>query len=66
MIKLKTEADAHLVLSWISDISDQKTNKFLFQNGSIATISQISSKNLRTMLRSEDLQDFQLLPTSII
>ena len=44
MIKLKTEADAHLVLSWISDISDQKTNKFLSQNGSIATIAQISSK----------------------
>ena len=44
MIKLKTEADAYLVLSWISDISDQKTNKFLSQNGSIATISQISSK----------------------
>ena len=44
MIKLKTEADAYLVLSWISDISDQKTNKFLSQNGSIATIAQISSK----------------------
>ncbi len=44
MIKLKTETDAHLVLSWISDISDQKTNKFLSQNGSIATIAQISSK----------------------
>ena len=44
MIKLKTEADAHLVLSWISDISDQKTNKFLSQNGPIATITQISGK----------------------
>jgi DNA processing protein len=44
MIKLKTETDAHLVLSWISDISDQKTNKFLSQNGSIATIAQISGK----------------------
>ena len=44
MIKLKTETDAHLVLSWISDISDQKTNKFLSQNGPIATIRQISSK----------------------
>ena len=44
MIKLKTEADAYLVLSWISDISDQKTNKFLSQNGPIATITQISGK----------------------
>ena len=44
MIKIKTEADAHLVLSWISDISDQKTNKFLSQNGCIATITQISGK----------------------
>ena len=44
MIKLKTEADAYLVLSWISDISDQKTNKFLSQNGCIATITQISGK----------------------
>ena len=44
MIKLKIETDAYLVLSWISDISDQKTNKFLSQNGPIATIAQISSK----------------------
>jgi hypothetical protein len=44
MIKIESEEDAYLILSWISDTIDEKVYDLLQNYGSIETLEIINNK----------------------
>ena len=45
MLKIESEEDAYLILSWISDIIDEKVHELLKNYGSIETLEMISKRS---------------------
>ena len=48
--EIKTEEDAYLALSWISDLCDLDTNKLITKFGALETLNLINQNNPRNAL----------------